>query len=162
MSVTARLLGGPVRTRWQDVAFDLEFLHHMRISYAEIENRLLIGEVLEWDDIKTAQKRTIHLNLARQRRLLKVLLDTSVRNVRGLSAGFIQSLKDAYVGGEDPAANTMAPTSLRTTSQNTWVLHKLEAYGFGGLTQSGVSTFEYELGVRALVSKVRMEAGRVR
>ncbi len=118
----------------------------MRISSAEIERRLLIGEVLEWDDIKTAQKRTIHLNLARQRRLLKVLLDTSARNVRGLSAGFIESLKEAYVGGEDPAANATAPTSLRTTPQNTWVLHKLEAYGFGGLTQSGVSTFEYELG----------------
>src|SRR5882762_2242713 len=118
----------------------------MRISSHEIEERLLRGEALEWDDIKTAQKRTIHLALARQRRLLKVLLETSVRSVRALSPGFIQSLKDAYAGCANPGSNASAPILLRPTPQNTWVLHKIEAYGFGGLTQSGVSTFEYELG----------------
>src|SRR5579864_3498943 len=118
----------------------------MRISSHEIENRLLLGEPLEWDDLKTAQQRTIHLSLVRQRRLLRVLLETSIRSVRALSLGFIQSLKEAYAGGEDPGAKTTAPISLRATPQSTWVLHKIEAYGFGGLTQSSGSTFEYDLG----------------
>jgi hypothetical protein len=118
----------------------------MRISTQEIENTLLAGERLEWEDTKTTAKRTIQLSLARQRRLLSTLLASSSRSVRGLSPTFIQSLKNAYAGGEDPAVNASASTPLRPVPQKTWVLHKVEAYGFGGLTQSGGIPFEFEPG----------------
>lgn len=127
------------------VTFDLELKFLMRISSREIENRLLLGELLQWDDLKTAQKRTIHLSLARQRRLLRVLLETPIRSVRALSAELVQSLKNAYEGGDDPGANATTPISLGGTPQNTWILAKVEAYGFGGLTQSSGPPFEYDL-----------------
>jgi hypothetical protein len=118
----------------------------MRLSTQEIENTLLRGEPLEWEDPNTAQTRTIHLTLARQRRLLSALLESSIRNVRTLSPTFIRSLKDACAGGNDPAPNAAAIIPLRPTPQETWLLHKIEAYGFGGLTQSSGPAFDYELG----------------
>ena len=118
----------------------------MRISSQEIENSLLHGEPLEWEDTQTARKRVIQLKSARQRRLLSALLASDIRSVRALSAAFIQSLKDAYADGEYPEANAARSIQLQATPQMTWVLHKVEAYGFGGLCQPGGPSFEYEPG----------------
>lgn len=105
----------------------------MQLSSQEIENRLLLGERLDWEDPKTAQTRAIHLTLARQRRLLKTLLISPIRSAKELSLPFVQALKDASAAGDDPGASSTPTVSFHPAPQNTWLLHKVEAYGFGGL-----------------------------
>src|SRR5215472_4214875 len=98
----------------------------IRISPLDIESQLLRGEVLEWEDNKTGKRRFIRLEFARQRRLFKLLLDSPIRTARGLPSSFIESLKQTYRDGNDPAVTVAATASSSFKSVHTWFLRKIE------------------------------------
>jgi AAA domain-containing protein len=119
----------------------------MRISSEDIERQLLSGETLEWDDPDTGKPKSIQLTLARQRRLFKALLESPIRNVKGLPTAFIESLKEVYATDGDAISPPTAQPTNRLGLQKTWLLKKIEAYGFGGLSPSSQtqSVFIYEI-----------------
>jgi len=116
----------------------------MRVSSTEIEQQLLAGQSLKWIDPHTGKTRSIQLSLPRQRRILKVLLASPTRSVKALPASFIESLKEAHAAGEDTL-----PVAEQTPAGGgifrTWMLKRVEAYGFGGLTPNSVTPFRYEM-----------------
>ena len=119
-----------------------------RLTKLEIQRALLAGRELTWTS--TAGKReSIELKEATQRRLLLYLLQSSVREPKGLPGDFITGLSSALAATNDPG-NEIDNTES-TTRAGPWRLQKIETEGFGGLNTFGGAVFSHEFDGESLL-----------
>jgi hypothetical protein len=74
-----------------------------RLTKSDIERALLTGVAVPWSDA-SGKPASIQLVTAKQRRLFAYLLNSKVRDVKGLPLRFIEGLAAAHVAVGDPAA----------------------------------------------------------
>jgi hypothetical protein len=87
--------------------------------------------------------------VAEQRRLFAYVLQSSVREPKGLSEDFVNRLSIAYAAANDPASESGEAASTARTGP--WRLQKLETSGFGGLNTCNGPTFSYEFDGESLI-----------
>jgi hypothetical protein len=104
-----------------------------------IQRALLNAEPITWVEA-TGKTATLRLAKPEERRLFAFLLNSTVREPKGLSAEFISGLSTAFHGSDDPAEQ-VAYGADRTDSFGPWKLYKIETEGFGGLNVWGGSPF---------------------
>jgi hypothetical protein len=102
-----------------------------RLTKSDIERALLTGVAVPWTDAggKTA---SIQLATAKQRRLFAYLLNSAIRDVKGLPQAFIDGLAAASVAGGDPAAPSVQQT-VNPSASGPWKIQALNIDGFGGV-----------------------------
>src|SRR4051812_32705100 len=111
-----------------------------RLTKSEIEQRLLSGEKIEWKEA-TGKMASVALDSAKQRRLLKFLLTSRVREVKGIPDDFVKGLADAYLAAGDPASGALA-TAASAIAHGPWKIHSIRIEGFGGVNNWKGSPFE--------------------
>lgn len=118
----------------------------MRRTKQSIEQSLLKGKggPVKWIDPVTGRSDQIVLEKAQQRRLLAYLLKSRVRSSNDLDKEFIEGLKKAFAGQDDPA-DEPEEDSARGDTRHTWLLKTIETVGFGGINLYGGEPFEYDL-----------------
>jgi hypothetical protein len=102
-----------------------------RLTKSDIENALLTGEAVSWTDAN-GKAATIQLAAAKQRRLLAYLLNSKIRDVKGLSQAFIDGLAAAHVAVGDPGAASVQQT-VNPSASGPWKIQALKIEGFGGV-----------------------------
>jgi energy-coupling factor transporter ATP-binding protein EcfA2 len=113
-------------------------------SAKKIERDLLKGQPLKWIDPDSGASDELKLNEKKQRSLLNFLLENSERNSSSLSDSFIEKIKSAYLSDDDPA-DAIPDTELISVLKQSWMLHKIETYGFGGINFFENKEFSYEI-----------------
>ena len=81
-----------------------------RRTRIEVEQLLAKGLELTWQD--GTSRKSIHLDSAPARRLFAFILNSKVRDAKGLPAPLIAGLAAAYAAEEDPATTWRAPHPL--------------------------------------------------
>jgi energy-coupling factor transporter ATP-binding protein EcfA2 len=119
-----------------------------RLTRAEIEESLLRGNLVSWSD--GTKRETLQLSTAAQRLVFKYVLESPVRLVKGLSATFIEGLKQAFEGTDDPGAISLSGVPPAATA-GPWRLHRIESSGFGGINTWGGPPFSYDLDGESLI-----------
>jgi hypothetical protein len=85
---------------------------------------------IQWSDA-TGKSTDMFLGTAKERRLLKFLLGSSVRDASNLPDAFVTGLQSAFDAADDPAKSV---SKIATTIQsNVWRLKAMETEGFGGI-----------------------------
>lgn len=113
-----------------------------RLTKADIENKLLSGQSVDWSD-SSGKKSRLELSTAAARRLLAYLLTTTVREPTNLSSEFISNLSLAFKRSDDPAVNAAAAGSTSSTA-GPWRLQSIETECFGGLNIWGGPLFSFD------------------
>jgi hypothetical protein len=112
----------------------------LKILFPLIHQRALLNvEPITWAEA-TGKTATLRLAKPEERRLFAFLLNSTVRESKGLPADFITGLSVAFHGGDDPAEQ-VASSADRTDSLGPWKLYGIETEGFGGLNVWGGSPF---------------------
>lgn len=114
-----------------------------RLTKLEIQRALLGGTPISWRDA-AGRLEVLQLVTPAQRRLFGFLLESTVRDPRGLTATFISGLSDAYSREDDPASGALADTEP-AVSAGPWRLQRIETEGFGGVNQFRGPPFELQL-----------------
>ncbi|PKP67855.1 MAG: hypothetical protein CVT83_07720, partial [Alphaproteobacteria bacterium HGW-Alphaproteobacteria-5] len=113
----------------------------MSISFGEATQCLLGGKTLAWSAFEEHKAGALRLDTPEQRRLFAFLLSQDRAKValgdESLFAGLISTWGKADV---DPAADFT--TGSTESSTDVWRLYRIEASGFGGLTQFGGLPFD--------------------
>ncbi|WP_085031568.1 hypothetical protein [Ensifer aridi] len=112
-----------------------------RLTKFEIEAHLLRGDELEWRDA-TRKKQKLRLSSATSRRLLRFLLDSTVRKPTELPADFVKGLSSTLKGASDPADDV--PPQQTSDWKSAWRLESLETEGVGGVNVFGGPLFAYD------------------
>ena len=112
-----------------------------RLTKLEIQRTLLTGRELAWTNAAGRRER-IELKDPAQRRLCAYLLQSTIREPRGLSEDFVSGLSAAYAADSDPAIETGEATLTAPTGP--WRLQKMETEGFGGLNVCNGPAFAHE------------------
>ncbi len=120
----------------------------VRLTKSDIEHELLTGETIKWLDANGKDCKLL-LDNPKERRLFEFLLNTKVREHKGLPEDFIDGLSSAYYGEDDPATTTIATTV--TTNIGPWRLQSIETDGFGGLNIWNGPTFNFEFDQESLL-----------
>jgi energy-coupling factor transporter ATP-binding protein EcfA2 len=102
-----------------------------RLTKSDIEKALLAGAAVPWTDAG-GKSAIIQLAKASQRRLFAFLLNSKIRDVKGLPQTFIDELEAAYVSAGDPAAPTVQQT-VNPSASGPWKIQALKIEGFGGV-----------------------------
>jgi hypothetical protein len=102
-----------------------------RLTRSDIEKALLAGAAVPWTDA-SGKPANIQLAKASQRRLFAYLLNSKIRDVKGLPQAFIDGLATAYVAVGDPAAPNVQQ-SVNPSASGPWKIHALKIDGFGGV-----------------------------
>ena len=113
-----------------------------RLTKSDIERRLLTGASVAWKDAN-GKKCQFELGASKERRLFSFLLNTKVREPKGLSQEFIDGLSSAYDGTDDPAS-TITTATAAAPSAGPWRLQSIETEGFGGLNIWGGRPFHFD------------------
>lgn len=119
-----------------------------RLTKLEIQRALLAGRELAWTNA-AGKREAIELKDATQRRLFACLLQSSVREPKGLPEDFVSGLSTAYAAENDPASETAEMASTSRTGP--WRLLKIETEGFGGLNICNGRAFCYEFDGESLI-----------
>ncbi len=115
----------------------------MAISFTEASNKLLSGQALSWPKFAEHKSGTVALKTEAQRRLFAFLLSQTSEKVAEGSETLIPGLIQHWNGKGDPAVDTAANTD--EAPSESWRLHRIEAYGFGGLTIFGGPVFDLQV-----------------
>ena len=120
-----------------------------RLTKSDIEKALLTGGAVPWTDAvgKTA---SIQLARASQRRLFVYLLNSKIRDVKGLPQIFIDGLAAAYVAVGDPAAPSVQQT-VNPSASGPWKVQALKIEGFGGVNIWNGKPFELAIDRESLL-----------
>ena len=86
----------------------------------------------------------------KERRLFAFLLDSKLRESKGLPQDFIDDLSSAYDGPDDPAS-TIGTTTAAASSPGPWRLQSIETEGFGGLNIWGGQPFLFDFDQESLL-----------
>jgi len=119
-----------------------------RLTKLEIQRALLAGRKLTWKNAAGRQD-AIELKDASQRRLFAYLLQSTVREAKGLPDDFIDGLSVAYASDSDPASESV--DTAATASTGPWRLQKIETEGFGGLNICDGPAFSHEFDGESLI-----------
>ena len=120
-----------------------------RLTKSDIERALLTGAAVPWMDAG-GKPASIQLAAARQRRLFAYLLNSKIRDVRGLPQGFIDDLAAADVAVGDPAAPSVQQT-VNPSASGPWKIQALKIEGFGGVNIWNGKPFELALDQESLL-----------
>lgn len=120
-----------------------------RLTKSDIENALLTGEAVSWTDAN-GKAATIQLAAAKQRRLLAYLLNSKIRDVKGLSQAFIDGLAAAHVAVGDPGSASIQQT-VNPSASGPWKIQALKIEGFGGVNLWNGKPFGLALDTESLL-----------
>jgi hypothetical protein len=115
----------------------------LAISFSEASNKLLSGQNLAWQKFAEHKNGSITLKTAAQRRLLSFLLTQPSDKLTQGSESIIPGLLEHWTAEADPASQ-VAPATIGSLSES-WRLHRVEAFGFGGLTIFGGPIFDLQV-----------------
>jgi hypothetical protein len=93
---------------------------------------------------------SIQLATAKQRRLFAYLLNSKIRDVKGLPQAFIDNLAAAYVAVGDPAAASVQQ-SVNPSASGPWKVRALKIEGFGGVNIWNSRPFELAIDEESLL-----------
>jgi hypothetical protein len=127
-----------------------------RLAKSDIEKALLSGATVPWTDAG-GKPASIQLAKASQRRLFAYLLNSKIRDVKGLPQGFIDGLAAAYVAVGDPGAPSVQQT-VNPSASGPWKIQALKIEGFGGVNIWNGKPFELALDQESLLIEGRTEA----
>ncbi len=113
----------------------------VRLTKSDIERSLLTGASVAWKDAN-GKNCQFALGASKERRLFSFLLNTRVREPKGLPQEFINGLSSAYDGTDDPAT-TITTANVAALSAGPWRLQSIETEGFGGLNIWGGHPFHF-------------------
>jgi hypothetical protein len=114
-----------------------------RQTKLEIQRALLAGESVTWTDA-SKKPATLCLSDAAQRRLFQYLLDSDVREPKGLPEAFIDGLATALGQDDDPSQDART-AAISPNSTGPWKLQTIETEGFGGLNTCDGPSFVLQL-----------------
>jgi hypothetical protein len=120
-----------------------------RLTKSDIERALLTGAAVPWTDAG-GKPASIQLASAKQRRLFAYVLNSKIRDVKGLPQHFIDGLAAAYVAVGDPAAATVQQT-VNPSSSGPWKIQTLKIEGFGGVNIWNGKPFELAIDKEGLL-----------
>ncbi len=120
-----------------------------RLTKSDIEKALLSGAAVPWTDAN-GKPATIQLATAKQRRLLAYLLNSKIRDVKGLPQAFIDGLAAAHVAVSDPGAASVQQT-INPSASGPWKIQALKIEGFGGVNLWSGKPFELALDTESLL-----------
>lgn len=120
-----------------------------RLTRADIERELLSGRSVAWQEA-SGKSSSITLDAAKQRRILDFLLKSRMREVKGLSVEFADSLAAAYDAAGDPADNAAA-SAAGIAGGGPWKIHALRIEGFGGVNAWKGKPLDFELDGESLL-----------
>ncbi|PCK09731.1 MAG: hypothetical protein COA42_02880, partial [Alteromonadaceae bacterium] len=109
-------------------------MRYKRNSLDDVKKKLLSGESLLWGKHLDHAKGEIVLNSPESRRLFEYLYSLSPNEVEEPTDTVFDQLVKVWRGEGDPA-NSSANVASVLPDKETWKLHKLQTYGFGGLNQ---------------------------
>jgi hypothetical protein len=121
-----------------------------RLTKSDIERTLLFGKPISWKDTND-KSASIVLDTAKQRRLLAFLLNSKVREVKGLPADFIDGLFAAFTVEGDPAVDSTTATADSVGGAGPWKIHSLKIEGFGGVNAWKGKPLEFNLDSESLL-----------
>ncbi len=117
----------------------------MRLSLNEATRLLLSGKQLAWSKYGTHKNGSIALDKPEQRRLLEFLLDADSSKVAEGSETLFEGLLDAWQNDDyDPGIEKSEEDGEHGTQS--WLLDRVEASGFGGLTVFDGQPFDFYIG----------------
>lgn len=119
-----------------------------RLTRFEIQRALLNGRALTWTN-SAGKGEVLEMKDPAQRRLLAHILQSSVREPKGLPDAFVSGLSAAYFADYDPASEAGETGSATLTGP--WRLQKIETEGFGGLNSRNGPAFSYEFDGESLI-----------
>jgi energy-coupling factor transporter ATP-binding protein EcfA2 len=120
-----------------------------RLTKSDIERALLAGTAVPWTDAG-GKPASIQLVKASQRRLFAYLLNSKIRDVKGLPPAFIDGLAAAYVAVGDPAAPSVQQT-VNPSASGPWKIQALRIAGFGGVNIWNGTPFELAIDQESLL-----------
>jgi energy-coupling factor transporter ATP-binding protein EcfA2 len=120
-----------------------------RLTKSDIENALLTGAAVPWTDA-VGKSTTIQLSKAGQRRLFAYLLNSKIRDVKGLPQVFVDGLVAAYVAVGDPAAPNVQQT-VNPSASGPWKIQAVKIEGFGGVNIWNGKPFELAIDQESLL-----------
>ncbi|MBY3385067.1 AAA family ATPase [Rhizobium laguerreae] len=121
-----------------------------RLTKFEIQRALLAGREIAWTNA-AGKREAIKLEDAAQRRLFDFLLQSTVREAKGLQDEFVAGLSKAYDETKDPAEDQAATSAAALTGP--WRLQKIETEGFGGLNTWNGPAFVLEFEGESLIAQ---------
>ncbi len=95
-----------------------------RLTKADIEQRLLSGASVKWRDANNKDFELV-LSDPKKRRLLAILLSSTVRTPTGLSDDFVRGPSSAFGGTDDPA--TAIAAALPSEWPRRWMSRRIGA-----------------------------------
>jgi hypothetical protein len=119
-----------------------------RLTKLEIQRALLAGREIAWTNA-AGKREAITLGDPAQRRLFAYLLQSTVREAKGLPDAFVAGLSEAYAGKNDPAEGQAGASAATLTGP--WRLQKIETEGFGGLNICNGPVFALEFDAESLM-----------
>lgn len=119
-----------------------------RLTKLEIQRALLAGRAIAWTNA-AGKPEAIELKEAAQRRLFGYVLQSPIREPKGLPEDFVSGLSAAYAATSDPASGARETASSARTGP--WRLQKIKTEGFGGLNTCNGPPFSYEFDGESLI-----------
>lgn len=113
----------------------------MAILLSEAITTLLSGKELKWAKYAEHKAGHVTLNLPAQRRLIEYLLGQDSKKVAQGDETLFPGIIDAWNNDEHDPANEDTAEKLDNRNES-WRLERIEASGFGGLTQFGGKPFD--------------------
>ena len=113
-----------------------------RMTKLDVQRALLGGKEVAWTNA-LGKREALILEKPAKRRLLAFLLQSGVRDPKGLTDAFLSGLSTAYSEETDPATDTVANSTI--VPSGPWRLQKIETEGFGGLNTCGGPVFSLEV-----------------
>jgi hypothetical protein len=120
-----------------------------RLTKLEIQRALLAGAALSWTNA-AGKTDSLELEDPISRRLFGYLLQSEVRDPKGLADGFLAGLAKAFVNQND-ASDEVVATPPVSPSSGPWRLQRIETEGFGGLNRYGGGPFALDLDGESLL-----------
>lgn len=109
----------------------------------------MLGAAVPWTE-PNGSTSTIKLETAKQRRLFAYLLASKTRDVKGLPQQFVDGIKAAHTGKNDPAAASVQQTPNPSAS-GPWKIKALKIEGFGGVNIWNGKPFELAIDGESLL-----------
>jgi len=120
-----------------------------RLTKSDIEQALKTGKTVSWKDASN-KSLSITLDSAKQRRLFEFLLGSKAREVKGLSAEFVDGLAAAFIAPTDPAT-TPSTSGVAPGGSGPWKIQSITIEGFGGINAWNGSPFQWDLDRESLL-----------
>src|SRR5882672_844569 len=120
-----------------------------RLTKSDIERALITGAAVRWTDAG-GKPASVQLATAKQRRLFFYLLNSKIRDVKGLPQSFVDGLAAASVAVNDPGAASVQQT-VNPSASGPWKIQALKIEGFGGVNIWNGKPFDFAIDQESLL-----------